>query len=167
MAHHVETTLRVNAPAEKVWETLRDFSSIERFSSNVESSPIIGEVASGLGTKRTCTFYDKSTVVEEIVEYAEGQSLDIELSEFSMPLKCMRAQMKVTPVDGARSDASFAVDFVMKYGPIGWLMGAVMMKPMMRRITRDVLRGLAFHVVTGNTVGSEMPSAEALAAAVA
>jgi len=79
----------------------------------------------------------------------------------------MRAQMKVTRVDGARSDASFAVDFVMKYGPIGWLMGAVMMKPMMRGITRDVLRGLAFHVVTGNTVGSEMPSAEALAAAVA
>jgi len=167
MAHHVETTLRVNAPAEKVWETLGDFSSIERFSSKVESSPIVGEVAAGLGTKRICTFYDKSTVVEEIVGYQEGESLDIELSEFSMPLESMRAQMKVTRVDGARSDASFAVDFVMKYGPIGWLMGAVMMKPMMRGITRDVLRGLAFHVVTGNTVGSEMPSAEALAAAVA
>jgi hypothetical protein len=38
---------------------------------------------------------------------------------------------------------------------------------MMSRVTRDVLSGLAFHVVTGNTVGSEMPSAAALAAAVA
>jgi len=97
MAHHVETTLRVNAPAEKVWETLGDFSSIERFSSKVESSPIVGEVAAGLGTKRICTFYDKSTVVEEIVGYQEGESLDIELSEFSMPLESLRAQMKVTP----------------------------------------------------------------------
>ena len=167
MAHHVETTLRVNAPAEKVWETLRDFSSIERFSSKVESSPIVGEVAFGLGTKRICTFYDKSTVVEEIVGYAEGQSLDIELSEFSMPLESLRAQMKVTPVDDARSDVSFAMDFVVKYGPIGWLMGAVMMKPMMRGVTRDVTRGLAFHVVTGDTIGSEMPPSAAIAAAVA
>jgi hypothetical protein len=59
------------------------------------------------------------------------------------------------------------MDFVVKYGPIGWLMGTMMMKPMMKGITRDVMRGLAFHVVTGNTVGSEMPSAEALAVAVA
>jgi hypothetical protein len=102
MAHHIETTVRVNAPAAKVWETLRDFSSIERFSSNVESSPIVGEVDAGLGTKRICTFYDKSTVVEEIVGYEEGESLDIELSEFSMPLESMRAQMKVTPFESLR-----------------------------------------------------------------
>jgi hypothetical protein len=166
MAHHIETTVRANAPAAKVWETLRDFSSIERFSSKVESSPIVGEVAAGLGTKRLCTFYDKSTVVEEIVGYEEGESLDIELSEFSMPLESLRAQMKVTPVDGATSDVSFSMDFVVKYGPVGWLMGAVMMKPMMRGVTRDVLNGLAFHVTTGNTIGSEMPSAAALATAV-
>ncbi|MFW2388210.1 MAG: SRPBCC family protein [Polyangiales bacterium] len=166
MAHHVEATARVNAPAAKVWETLRDFSSIERFSSNVESSPIVGEVASGLGTKRLCTFYDKSTVLEEIVGYKEGESLDIELRQFSMPLESMRAQMKVTPVDGATSDASFSMDFVVKYGPVGSLMGALLMKPMMTRITTDILKGLAFHVTTGNTIGSEMPSAAALAAAV-
>jgi carbon monoxide dehydrogenase subunit G len=167
MAHHVESTVRVNAPAEKVWETLRDFSSVERFSSKVESSPIVGEVPAGLGTKRVCTFYDKSTVLEEIVGYQEGESLDIELSEFSMPLESMRAQMRVTPVDDATSDVSFAIDFVVKYGPIGWLMGTMMMQPMMKGITRDVMRGLAFHVVTGDTIGSEMPSADALAAAVA
>ena len=70
------------------------------------------------------------------------------------------------PVDGATSDASFSMDFVVKYGPVGWLMGVLMMKPMMRGVTRDILKGLAFHVTTGNTIGSEMPSAAALAAAV-
>jgi len=167
MAHHVETTLRVNAPAEKVWEALRDFSSIERFSSNVESSPIVGDKTGGLGTKRKCTFYDKSTVVEEIVEYEEGSSFRIELSEYSMPLKSLRAQMGVTPVDDKTSDAHFAMDFVVKYGPLGWLMGNVMMKPMMTRITKDILKGLAFHVVTGNNVGSELPPDAELAPALA
>ena len=166
MAHHVETTLKVNAPAQKVWETLRDFSSVERYSSKVESSPIVGEIATGLGAKRKCTFYDKSTVLEEIIAYEEGVSLDIELSEFAMPLKSLRARMKVTRVDDTSSEVYFSMDFVPKFGPVGWLMGAIMMKPMMRRVTKDVLQGLAFHVVTGDRVGSEMPSAAALATAV-
>jgi ribosome-associated toxin RatA of RatAB toxin-antitoxin module len=167
MAHHVETTLRVSAPAQKVWETLADFSSIERFSSKVDSSPIVGENSSGLGAQRKCTFYDKSTVVEEIVEYNEGESFRIELSEYAMPLKSLMAQMKVTPVDDTCSDVSFSMDYVVKFGPVGWLMGQLMMKPMMRGVTKDVLRGLAFHVVTGNRVGPKLPSSTDLAPALA
>ena len=167
MAHHVETTLRVNATAEKVWATLADFSSIERFSSKVESSPIVGEKSGGLGAKRKCTFYDQSTVLEEIVEYEEGASFRIELTEYSMPLESLRAQMKVTPLDEVSCDVSFSMDYVVKFGPVGWLMGQLMMKPMMRRVTQDVLRGLAFHVVTGNNVGSTLPSSADLAPALA
>lgn len=167
MPHHVETTLRVNAPAQKVWQTLADFSSVQRFSSKVESSPIIGETSGGLGTKRKCTFYDKSTVVEEIVEYHEGESFRIELSEYSLPLKSMTAQMKVTPVDDNSSEVSFGMDYVVKFGPAGWLMGQLMMKPMMRGVTKDVLRGLAFHVVTGNEVGTKLPDESDLAPALA
>ena len=43
MAHHVEDTLSVNVPAKEVWEVLEDFSSIERFASTVETSPIVND----------------------------------------------------------------------------------------------------------------------------
>jgi len=36
----------------------------------------------GLGAKRTCYFYDGSSVVEEITEYKEGESFIVEISKF-------------------------------------------------------------------------------------
>ncbi len=158
MAHHVETTYRVHATKEHVWGILRDFSSIERFSSKVKSSPLVGESREGLGTKRLCTFYDKSTVLEEIIEYQEGENLRIELSEYSMPLKSLVAHMSVKRVDDQSCDATFGMEYVVKFGPLGCLMGKILMKPMMKGVTKDVLRGLAFHAVTGQNVGDTLPA---------
>ena len=113
-------------------------------------------------------------IVEGVLECV-SETLEVAINEASGSLvsggslDCGVAQKATQPGGlsrGATSDVSFSMDFVVQCGPVGWLMGAVMMKPMMRGITRDVLNGLAFHVTTGNTIGSEMPSAAALAAAV-
>jgi hypothetical protein len=58
------------------------------------------------------------------------------------------------------------VDLASALSIIEGVLECVRVKPMMRGVTRDVLNGLAFHVTTGNPIGSEMPSAAALAAAV-
>ncbi len=167
MTHHAETTIRVKAAAETVWETLQDFSSIERFSSKVDTSPVVGEKSGGLGAQRKCTFYDKSTVVEEIVEYEEGKGFRIKLSEYSMPLKSLQATMEVTPIDDTSCEVCFGMDYIVKFGPVGWVMGQLMMKPVMRGVTRDVLKGLAFHVVTGQNVNNKLPTDAELEAAIA
>ena len=162
MPHSVETILAVRASAESVWAIISDFSSVKRYSAKVESSPIVGDTTHGLGTKRKCTFYDKSTVTEEIVEYEEGRSLRIALSEYSMPLKSLHAEMKVLPIDDTSCQVSFGMEYVVKFGPIGWVMGTVMMKPLMRGVTKNVLNGLAYHVVTGNDIGTALPTADEL-----
>jgi len=165
MAHHVEHKMRVNIPAPKVWEVLRDFSSIERFSVNVEKSPLLDGVSAGLGTKRKCDFYDKTSVIEEIIEFDEGKGFRVRLTEYSMPLKSLHASMKVEAVDANSSDIYMSMDYVVKGGPFGWLMGFFMMRPMMKRIIKGVVTGLAYHSSTGNTVGNKMPSKEELTAA--
>lgn len=104
MAHHVEQSMRINLPASKVWAVLSDFGSMERFQDNVLSSPILAGPQSGIGTKRKCNFYDNSSVVEEIVEYQEGQGFKMALSEYAMPLKSLLADMKVVAVDDSRCD---------------------------------------------------------------
>ena len=73
MAHHCEKTLKVNVPAEKVWKVLDDYNNIEKFAMTIKSSASANEISSGLGAKRTCTFNDGSSLVEEIIEYQEGQ----------------------------------------------------------------------------------------------
>ena len=51
-----------------------------------------------------------------------------------------------------------SMDFVVKWGPIGRIMGALMMRPMMKKVLKRILRGLAYHSATGDTVNKELPA---------
>lgn len=45
------------------------------------------------------------------------------------------------------------------------LMGAVIMRPVMKGTQKKLLSGLAYHAVTGKTIGSDLPASEELAPA--
>ena len=158
MAHHVEHKIRANTSAQRVWEVLKDFGSIERSSTSVKRSPILEAIRSGVGTKRKCYFYDGKSVVEEIKEYEEGRRFKMVISEFSMPLKSMFAELKVEEVGENICDISMSMDFVVKGGPLGWLMGFLIMRPVMKiKVLRNELIGLAYHAATGKVVGDKLP----------
>ncbi|OIQ20015.1 MAG: hypothetical protein BM556_05875 [Bacteriovorax sp. MedPE-SWde] len=162
MAHHVENKLVVNVSKNDIWKVLGDFSSVEKFATTIESSPIINEVKSGLGSKRLCTFQDGSSLVEEIVEFKDGHGFKMVLSEFSLPLKSMSAEMYVREIDGGKSEVSMKSDFIVKGGPLGWLMGSLMMKPMMKSVFKKLLTGLAYYSATGTEIGKKLPTSKEL-----
>ncbi|WP_281560238.1 SRPBCC family protein [Thalassomonas sp. RHCl1] len=167
MEHRVESAVKINATAEKVWEILDDFGAVEKFSFGLQKSPIIGDKQSGLGARRHCVFHDSSSVHEEIVEYEENKSFKVVLSEFSMPLKSMYVSFRVEKISDTSCEVSMEMDFVVKFGPLGALMGMVMMRPMMKGVQKKMLFGLAYHAFTGKTVGSKLPSSAELAPALA
>ncbi len=162
MAHHCEKTLKVNVPAEKIWQVLENYSSIENFAMTIKSSASVNEISSGLGAKRSCTFNDGSSLVEEIIEYQSGQGYKMDISNHSMPLKSMQAEMKVTAIDENSSEIYMSADFVVKGGPFGWVMGQLIMRSVMKSIFKKVMTGLAYHSVTGKLIGEKLPSNEEL-----
>ncbi len=135
----------------------------ERFATTIKTSPIVNDISSGLGAKRLCTFNDGSSLVEEIIDFQEGQGFKMELSEFSLPLKSMHAEMRVKEIDDNSSDLYMSSDFVVKAGPLGWLMGYLIMRPVMKGVFTKLLSGLAYHCVTGKRVGEKLPPSEELA----
>jgi ribosome-associated toxin RatA of RatAB toxin-antitoxin module len=165
MAQQVKNNMRVNVSATKIWEVLRDYSSIEKFAPTIKSSPIVEGKSSGLGAKRLCTFNDGSSLIEEITDYQEGKSFKLVVSEHSMPLISQNAEMKVAAVDENTCDIFMTVNFVVKGGPFGLIMGIVMMKPLMNSVTKNILTGLAYHSITGKIIGDKMPSKEELTSA--
>jgi len=163
MAHHITHTIRVDASASQIWEVLGDFSSIERTSHAVESSPILTDIKQGVGTKRKCNFYDKKSVIEEIVRYEEGHSFSIVLSEFSMPMKSIEAEFSVEKITENSCDITMSMDFVVKGGLLGWVMGALLLKPVLKKkVLKNELIGLAYHTISGKLVGQTMPASDAL-----
>ena len=160
MPHHTENTLKVNIPAAKVWEVLADYARIENFASTIISSPIVGDIQSGLGAQRRCTFNNDTSLVETIVEYKEGEGYRMEISEHSLPLKSMFAEMSVRTIDAKSSEIRMSADFVVKAGPFGWIMGKFMMRPVMKLVFKNVMSGLAYHCATGEKIGEELPKIE-------
>ncbi|TPH13972.1 SRPBCC family protein [Litorilituus lipolyticus] len=158
MSHHTEKSLKVNVPANKVWQVLEDFGSIEKFSTTIKSSPIVGDKACGLGAKRKCIFDNDSSLVEEIIEYQEGQGYRMAISEHSLPLKTMYAEMRVTAIDNNQCEIYMSADFVVKGGLFGKLMGHLLMRPMMKGVFTKVMSGLAYYSMTGESVGSKLPN---------
>ncbi len=162
MAHHTENSLKVNIPAAQIWQVLADFSSVERFATTIKTSPIVSDITSGLGTKRLCTFNDGSSLVEEIIDFQDGQGFNMELSEFSLPLKSMFAKMSVKAIDENSSELYMSADFVVKGGPLGWVMGQLIMRPVMKGVFKQLLTGLAYHCVTGKRVEEKLPANDEL-----
>jgi len=163
MAHHCEKTLKVNIPAEKVWQALEDYSSIENFAMTIKSSASVNDINTGLGAKRSCTFNDGSSLVEEIIEYQAGQGYRMDISNHSMPLKSMQADMKVAAIDENSCEIYMSADFVVKGGPLGWVMGQLIMRPIMKSIFKKVMTGLAYHCATGELVSDKLPPNEKMA----
>ncbi|MCJ8314034.1 MAG: SRPBCC family protein [Saccharospirillaceae bacterium] len=162
MAHQVEKTIKVNVSSDKIWTVLKDFAAIENFAATITSSPIINNIESGLGAKRKCTFTDGSSLVEEIIEYNEGQGYTMLLTDYAYPLKSMVATMQVKTIDDNTSQITMKTQFVVKGGPLGWLMGVFLMKPMMSGVFKKVLSGLAYYSETGKKVDGKLPSNEEL-----
>jgi hypothetical protein len=162
MAHHIEEKIRTNISARKVWEVLADFGNVDKWHFSVKKSPMMDGKPFGLGAKRTCRFYNGTSVVEEIIEYREGNNFVVEITEFSMPLKSIIAGTKVEAIDGNSCDITIDMDFVVKGGPLGWVMGIVIVKPTMKRLTKKLLTGLAYHAATKKIVGDKLPSQQEL-----
>ncbi len=163
MAQHTEKTIKVNVPAAKIWEVLKDFSGAENYSIEITTSPIINGIESGLGAKRKCSFSNGTSLVEEIIEYQEGMGYWMLLSESTMPMKYMKTAMWVKAIDSKSSEIKMQAEFGMKGGPFGWLMGAFMMGPMMKGLFNGVLTGLASYSENGKRLDGKLPSKEELA----
>lgn len=165
MAHHLQTVLKINASAEKVWQVLDDYAGVEKFSIGIDKSPLVGDKESGLGAVRHCIFYDKSSLHEEIIEYQAYKSFKVVLTEFTAPMKSMHAAFNVEKLSDSSCEVTMDMDYEVKFGLLGKVLGALVIGPVMKGIHKKLLLGLAYYTVTGNNLGSELPTEEELAPA--
>ena len=150
----INRSVLIDAPQAAVWSALADFQAVGDFHPTITSVNLESDHNGGLGSKRTCHFKDGTKISEEIVDWRDGESFTVVASNYSFPLKSMRASMGVRSVDG-KSEAFMKMEYVPKFGPLGKLMGMLMMNRMMGKIMDAVLEGLRAHLTTSQ------PAAEA------
>lgn len=141
---HCERTLEIDAAPERVWAVLGRFMHIDEFAPRVVSVDALTDHQDGIGSRRRCHFENGTSVVEEVTEWVADRSYRVRLSEMAaMPLHEASAEVSVESISGGRSRVTWAMDYRVKYGPFGWLLGQTMMKVMMGGVLDGNLKGLA------------------------
>jgi len=141
---HFERTLKIQATTEAVWAILGDFMHIDDFAPEIESVDALTKGRNGIGSKRRNNFKNGTSMVEEIIEWDPKKRFRVKMSEMgSMPLHEAYSAMSIEPSDGGASMVTWDMDYRVKLGPFGWLLGQTMMKMMMGKIIDGNLKGLA------------------------
>lgn len=143
----------ISSPLKVVWAAVaEDFGGIYKYHPRVKHSPLISTISAGLGTTRRCEFHDGSKVDEEIVGWDKEKEIQIALTNAAMPLNDISATVNFQPIDEKSCTVEFTMRYTPKFGPVGWLMDRVMLRPMMNKILMQMLDGLDRHLATGEII---------------
>ncbi len=153
---HFERTLDIDATPDALWAVIGRFMHIDEFAPQIKSVDALTDGEDGVGSKRRCNFSDGTSVVEEVTMWEANRSYRVRLSEMTaMPLNEMYAELSVEPLDSGRARVTWGMDYRVKYGPFGWLLGQTLMKLMMGKILDGNLKGLANKVRSNQNATSQ------------
>ena len=144
----------VDAPQSGVWDVLADFGNIYRFSPTVRKSYSSNDKPSGLGAERHLELsFEGSSGYERIIEWHDGQKMKLELydGQGMPPWKSAIVEFSVREHNGGTMVRG-AINYDMKFGPIGALMDRFMIQPQFGEAFGSQLAGLKHHVETGEEV---------------
>ncbi len=142
-----ERQLEIDATPEAVWAVFGRFMHVDEFAPLVKSVDALTNGEDGIGSKRRCHFDDGTSVVEEVTEWNANRGYRVRLLELtSMPLHEAYAELSVEPLGNGRARMNWAMDYHVKFGPLGWLLGQTIMKMMLGKIFDGNLKGLASKV---------------------
>lgn len=154
---HVESTRTISADPATVWPALADYMAIDVIAPEVVKVDVLSENSTGLGAKRRCHFPNGTSLVEEAIKWNEGRGYRAAMLEMGkIPFKTAQAEIRLTPTSDGKTHVYWCIDYQPKFGPLGWLMGATLMKPQLRKVLNGNLTGLEALVTAPNTT---MPQA--------
>ena len=107
---HVQKKATIHAPAQHVWETIRDFNGLPAFISLIAKSTTEGE---GVGAVRTLVFQDGHVAVETL-ESLDDEAMRLRYALFDAPdrpFKGYVATMQLDAVDAGSCELTWSSQF--------------------------------------------------------
>jgi hypothetical protein len=133
--------VRANCAPDRVWALLSDLEAVARYNPGVRTAAIEGAQRTGVGAQRACELRPSGRVVERVTVWEEARALGLEVAESDWPIHFMRW---VTRLEGHGETTLITQDleYEVKFGPLGWLLDALVMKKKLRKALDEVFAEL-------------------------
>lgn len=147
----ISVSLIIGAPKDKVWNALKFVGEIDKFHPMVKKSYPISDKKSGLDTIRHCDLLPMGQMKEKVVEWKEGKSITLEVVGGKMlpPYLFMKGKVDLEEL-GEKTKVEFTFSYQLKYGLLGRLMNALLIKPQFRKAPPKYVSGLKAYVESQN-----------------
>lgn len=137
-------SIELDATPEDVWAVIGRYMHADEYSPLVVSVEALTTGEDGVGAKRRNFFENGTSITEEVIEWTPSRGQRIICSEFGpIPLLRLVAQIDIIPGHSNKTVLNWSLDFTVKYGPVGWLIGQVLMKRAFGNVVAGNLEAVA------------------------
>jgi len=151
----VSATRRIKASQNAIWSLIADVRRIADWHYNIATVDLLSSAPTGIGAARRCNFHDGSNVREDVVAVTEEQRILMKLSEFSVPMKRLELEITLRRLAAEETEAVLTLRYVVKYGILGRILGATVVRKELTGVTTKLLAGLDLHATTGTIIDKD------------
>ena len=140
--HH---EIGIDAPVDQVWNVLADIESVQHYNPDVASAHCVSASREGVGAIRQCQLKPKGSVTERVTVWDAQRALGLEVAESDWPIVYMRWRTELKP-EGRRTLVAQDLEYRLKFGLLGRVMDALVMRRKLRQGIGQVFQGLKRYV---------------------
>ena len=123
----IEVERDIDAPQSSVWAVLADFPNIASWNSGVKKSFSTSDTTQGVGAQRHCDLAPAGALEETIQVWEPDSRLEISIDSASgLPIRHGLAKFALE-ASGSGTRVTVAYSYEPKFGPLGQLMGRLVM----------------------------------------
>ncbi|MEM7092744.1 MAG: SRPBCC family protein [Actinomycetota bacterium] len=152
----VQETKVVNGSIDQAWEAISQMRAVQDWHPNVAKVTVLTDHQQGLGAARRVEFHDGNSVVETVTAESDREFVAMAMTEAQM-MKEAEVTISVAERSAETTEVTFALTYTMSMGPLGALIGALMMRRVFTKVFGMALAGLSYHLQTGNVVEDSVP----------
>ncbi len=150
----VSCSITIQKPQKEVWEVWSKFVNVSDYIASIPVSYGIGDIETGVGTRRRCEISEKMIVEERITRWHEGTGYSMEVYHSTgTPIDKLTVDFELKQ-HGDGTVAEITINYQMK-GILDYLP----MKPLFRKQAKEHLIGLKYHLETDEKVTENMMNA--------
>jgi len=150
----LENSIHIGATPEKIWSVLASLEALDQYDPGIRKVEIVSPSKEGPGSTRRCDLTPGGWFKEQVADWRPYQSISFELMECTLPVRRLKHSYTLTP-DGGGTLVRQRMEYELKFGLIGKLMDAVMVRRKWDVGIKGFFVGLKHFVETGQRVAIE------------
>lgn len=139
----IHNEIIIHAPLERIWAALTRLEELEKYDPTVLKSSATSALKSGIGAARKVSMKDGKNWFEEKCTVLEPyEALEYELTVCSFPIQALSHRYSFENLNGGKVKVKQVMDYRMKFGLLGKIMDALMVKKQSDQGIKAFMAGL-------------------------